>query len=43
MKPSSNDEVRKMYEETADSYDKMMDIEIGLSVCRHKYFSHTSP
>ncbi len=32
MKPSSKEEVRKMYEETADLYDKMMDAEIGLSV-----------
>ncbi len=32
MKTSSNDEVRKMYDETVESYDKMMDVEIGLSV-----------
>lgn len=32
MKSSSKAEVLKMYEETADSYDKMMDAEIGLSV-----------
>lgn len=30
MKPSSADEVRKMYEETADSYAEMMDAEIAL-------------
>ena len=32
MKPSSTDEVRKMYEETADSYAQMMEAEIGLPV-----------
>lgn len=32
MKPSSVDEVRKMYEETADSYAEMMDAEIDLPV-----------
>ena len=32
MKPSTKDEVRNMYEETADSYDKMMETEIGLPV-----------
>lgn len=30
MKPSSKDEVRRMYEETADSYAEMMDSEIDL-------------
>jgi ubiquinone/menaquinone biosynthesis C-methylase UbiE len=32
MKPSPTDEVRDMYEETADSYAQMMDAEIGLPV-----------
>ena len=32
MKPSSADEVRNMYEETADSYAEMMDSEIDLPV-----------
>lgn len=32
MLPSPEDEVRKMYEDTADSYAKMMDTEIGLPV-----------
>ncbi len=32
MKPSSADEVRKMYEETAHSYAEMMDSEIDLPV-----------
>lgn len=30
LKASENDEVRKMYDETADSYDSMMDSEIEL-------------
>lgn len=32
MKPSSTDEVRRMYEDTADHYAKMMDAEIELPV-----------
>lgn len=32
MKPSSDNEVRKMYEESADSYAEMMDAEIHLPV-----------
>lgn len=32
MQPSPVDEVRKMYDETADSYAQMMDAEIGLPV-----------
>jgi ubiquinone/menaquinone biosynthesis C-methylase UbiE len=32
VNPSTPDEVRKMYEETADSYAEMMDSEIGLPV-----------
>ena len=32
MRPSSSDEVRTMYEDTADSYAQMMDIEIDLPV-----------
>ena len=32
MKPSNIDEVRKMYDETADSYAQMMDSEIGLRI-----------
>lgn len=32
MRPSHTNEVRKMYEETADSYAQMMDTEIGLPV-----------
>lgn len=32
MRPSPTNEVRKMYDETADSYAKMMDTEIGLPV-----------
>ena len=32
MRPSSTDEVRKMYDETADSYALMMDTEIRLPV-----------
>lgn len=32
MKPSSLDEVRRMYEETADSYAQMMDAEINLPI-----------
>ena len=33
MRPSPTNEVRKMYEETADSYARMMDAEIDLPVC----------
>lgn len=32
MQPSPADEVRRMYDETADSYAQMMDAEIGLHV-----------
>lgn len=32
MQPSTDDEVRRMYDETADSYAQMMDAEIGLPV-----------
>jgi len=32
IRPSPADEVRKMYEDTADSYAQMMDAEIGLPV-----------
>ncbi len=32
MKPSSTEEVREMYEETADSYARMMDDEIDLPI-----------
>ena len=32
MRPSPADEVREMYEDTADSYAHMMDAEIGLPV-----------
>ena len=32
MQPSPADEVRKMYDETADSYTQMMDAEIGLPI-----------
>ena len=32
MKPSNIDKVRKMYNETADSYAQMMDSEIGLPI-----------
>jgi ubiquinone/menaquinone biosynthesis C-methylase UbiE len=32
MRPSPTDAVRKMYDETAESYAKMMDGEIGLPV-----------